>query len=80
MFYNEIEKAYNGLLRNCIKIILGDFNLQVGWETMYRRTIDSDSVHYISNGHGTRLVKFVKDNGHIVNNSFFTRKNINKIT
>jgi len=39
MFYDELERVYNGLSGHCLKIILGDFNSQVGRETVYRPTI-----------------------------------------
>ncbi|XP_016664458.1 craniofacial development protein 2-like [Acyrthosiphon pisum] len=74
------ERVYNGLSGYCLKVILGDFNSQVGRETVYRPTIGSESVHDMSNGNGTRLVEFAIANGLIVSSSFFPRKNINKYT
>ncbi|KAL4153722.1 hypothetical protein QTP88_001555 [Uroleucon formosanum] len=80
MFYDELERVYNCLSGHCLKIILGDFNSQVGRETIYRPTIGSESIHDLSNGNGTRLVEFAIANGLIVSSSFFPRKNINKYT
>jgi len=80
MFYDELERVYNGLSGHCLKIILGDFNSQVGRETVYRPTIGSESVHDMSNRNGTRLVEFAIANDLIVSSSFFPRKNINKYT
>jgi len=80
MFYDELERVYNGLSGHCLKIILGDFNSQVDRETIYRPTIGNESAHEVSNGNGTRLVEFAIANGFIVSSSFFPRKNINKYT
>lgn len=65
-FYDELERVYNVLSGHCLKIILGDFNSQVGQETVYRPTIGSESAHDMSNGNGTRLVEFAIANGLIV--------------
>jgi hypothetical protein len=41
--------------RNTI-ILLGDFNAKVGREDIFKPTIESESLHEISNDNGVRLI------------------------
>jgi len=41
-----------------MKILLGDFNAEVGRETVFKLTIGNESVHQDSNDNGVRIVNF----------------------
>lgn len=58
VFYEELERTYDNLPIHCSKILLGDFNAQVGNETMYKPTVGGESAHDISNGNGVRRIEY----------------------
>ncbi|KAL4113922.1 hypothetical protein QTP88_017474 [Uroleucon formosanum] len=58
VFYEELERTYDKLPNHCSKILLGDFNAQVGNEKMYKPTVGGESAHDISNGNGMRLIEY----------------------
>jgi hypothetical protein len=41
-----------------MKILLGDFNVKVGRENIFKLTIGNDTLHEISNDSGVRVVHF----------------------
>jgi hypothetical protein len=41
-----------------MKILLGDFNANVGREDIFKPTIGKDSLHETSNDNGIRVVNF----------------------
>ncbi|KAL4152678.1 hypothetical protein QTP88_000511 [Uroleucon formosanum] len=57
-FYEELERIYDTQPRNCIKILMGDFNAQIGREPLYRPIIGRESLHLISNNNGMRVINF----------------------
>uniref|UniRef100_A0A2S2P671 Craniofacial development protein 2 n=1 Tax=Schizaphis graminum TaxID=13262 RepID=A0A2S2P671_SCHGA len=63
-----------------VKIVLGDFNVKIGKEEVYRPTIGRDSLHDTSNDNGTRLINFCMTNGMVVSSTYFPRKDIHKQT
>ncbi|CAN0605143.1 unnamed protein product, partial [Ectocarpus sp. 12 AP-2014] len=80
VFYEKLEKVYDDLPNNSIKIILGDLNAQVGKEAMYRPTIGPNSLHDICNDNGTRLVNFAISKNISISSTYFPHKNIHKQT
>lgn len=80
VFYEELERTYNKLPNHCSKILLGDFNAQVGNETMYKPTIGGESAHDISNGNGMRLIEYAIAKELIITSTFFPSKLIHKHT
>jgi len=51
-FYEDLERVYNKLTTNNIKIILGDFNAKIGRESILKPTIGSENLHETSNDKG----------------------------
>jgi hypothetical protein len=41
-----------------MKILLGNFNAEVGRENIFKPTMRNESLHYDSNDNGVRLVNF----------------------
>lgn len=80
IFYEELERTYDKLPNHCSKILLGDFNAQVGNETMYKPTIGRESAHDISYGNGMRLIEYAIAKDLIITSTFFPRKLIHKHT
>jgi exonuclease III len=57
-FYEELERAFDKFPKYHMKILLGDFNAEVGREDIFKPTIGNGSLHRISNDNGVRLVNF----------------------
>ena len=79
-FYDELERTYDGISSNHVVITMGDFNAQVGKESIYRPTIGPDSLHDISNQNGQRLINFAIAKGQCIVSTYFPRKRIHKYT
>jgi hypothetical protein len=62
------------------KILLGDFNANVGGEDIFKPTIGNESLHEISNVNGVRVVNFATSRNLIVKSTMFLRCNIHKFT
>ncbi|XP_060861781.1 craniofacial development protein 2-like [Metopolophium dirhodum] len=78
-FYEELERIYDTQPRNCIKILMGDFNFQIGRESLYRPTIGLESSYLISNNNGMRVINFAKrPKDLVVSSTFFPRNDIFK--
>jgi endonuclease/exonuclease/phosphatase family metal-dependent hydrolase len=63
-----------------MKMLLGDLNVKVGREDIFKPTIGNESLHEISNDNGIRVVNFATSKNRIVKNTMFPRHNINKFT
>jgi hypothetical protein len=57
-FYEELECVFDKFPKYNMKILLRDFNAQVGRENIFKQTIGNESLHEISNDNGVRLVNF----------------------
>lgn len=55
-FYNKLDKVSNGLLLRYLTIIIGDFNLIIWKEDIYRPTIEKDSLHNDTNDNENKLI------------------------
>lgn len=80
MFYEKLNRIYNQAPSRDIKIVLGDFNAQVGREIVYRPAIGQHSLHKYCNNNGERLVDFTMSNNMILSSTRFPHKNIHKGT
>jgi len=78
-FYNVLEQNINQIARSDIKIILGEFNVKVGKESIYKPTISHESLHNETNNNGIKLIQFAISNGLNVR-STFPHKDIHKET
>lgn len=77
-FYEEVERIYDSLPRHCIKVIVGDFNAQVGKELMFRSTIRKENLLDTSNDNGNKLINFAISRELVISCTYFPRKNIHK--
>lgn len=55
-FWNKLEKTMSKIHHDDVKILMGDFNAQLGKEKIYRKIIGENSAHQNTNTNGTRLV------------------------
>jgi hypothetical protein len=62
-FYNLLEQNINQIARSDIKIILGDFNAEVGKESIYKPTIGNKSLHNETNNNGIKMFQSAISNG-----------------
>jgi hypothetical protein len=58
--------------------LIGDFNVKVGREDIFKVTIGNESLHEISNDNGVRVVNFATSKNLTVRSRMFTHLNINK--
>jgi exonuclease III len=55
-FYEELEQVFDKFPKYHTKIMLGDFNANVGREDIFKPKDGNESLHEISNDHGARVV------------------------
>jgi hypothetical protein len=59
-FYEELEQVFfYHFPKYHMKILLGDFNANVGRENIFTPTIGNESLQHDSNDNGARIVNFV---------------------
>jgi hypothetical protein len=75
-FFYDLEKAYDTSPRNYIKIILSDFNAQVGKELVNFPTNGNYSLHSLTNKNGSRLIQFEVSRNMIIGSAFHPHKDI----
>jgi hypothetical protein len=54
-FYEELESVFDKFPKYHIKMLLGDFNVKVGNEDIFKPTIGNASLHKISNNNGVTV-------------------------
>lgn len=79
-FYDSLERTFDSIPRNCIQIMVGDLNAQVGCEEVFQRTAGKESLHLVSNNNGIRLISFAASKDLIISSTQFQRKEIHKHT
>jgi exonuclease III len=79
-FYEELEQVFDKFPKYRMKILLGDFNAEVGREDIFKPTIENESLHEISNDNGVRGVHFSTSKNLTVNSMMFPHRNIHKFT
>lgn len=79
-FYAEIEQILNQMPSTDVKILLGDFNAQIGKENCFRSVVGNHSLHDLSNDNGCRVCTFAMSNGLVIKSTQFERKDIHKVT
>jgi hypothetical protein len=75
-----LERTYDEIPRNDIKIILGDCNAKIGKEVTYRPAIGTHSRHETSNENGRRVVDFTLGKNMCISSMYLPHKNIHKET
>ena len=63
-----------------MKILLGDFNANVGRENIFKPTIENESLHQESNDNRVRIVNFGTSKNLVVKSTMFWHRNIHKCT
>ncbi|KAG7296948.1 hypothetical protein JYU34_019852 [Plutella xylostella] len=79
-FYDHVELNFEKLPCYDTKILLGDFNAQVGQEDIFIPTIGRHSKHEISNDNGIRLISFASSKGMVIKSTMHPHKDIHKGT
>jgi hypothetical protein len=79
-FYRELERLFDKFSKYHRKILLGDFNTEVGREVIFKPTIGNKILHEISNDNGVRLINLVTSKNLRVKSTMFPHRNIHKYT
>ena len=75
-FYNLLQQNINQIARSDIKIISGDFNAEVGKESIYKPTTGNESLHNETNNNGIKMIQFAISNVFNVTSTTFPHKDI----
>ncbi|XP_055523228.1 uncharacterized protein LOC129717376 [Wyeomyia smithii] len=67
-FYVQLDREYDHCPEHDIKIVIGDFNAQIGQEEEYKPVIRGFSAHQRTNEIGLRLIDFAALNNMAVRN------------
>jgi hypothetical protein len=74
--YEELECVSDKFPKYHMKILLRDFNAEVGRKDMFKPTIGNESLHEISNDNGIGLVNFATSKNLKVKNLMFPHRDI----
>jgi hypothetical protein len=77
-FYEELEQVFNQIPRYHTKILLGNFNAEIGREDIFKPIIGNESLRKASNDNGVRVVNFATSKNLIVK-STFPHRDIHKL-
>jgi len=80
LFYDDLDRVLDNIPRESIKIVVGDFNAQVGRENIFKPIVGKESLHQESNNNGMRLISLCTDKGLVISSTQFQRKDIYKHT
>lgn len=61
-FWTTLERVMAKIHKDDTKILLGDFNAQIGREKIYRHTVGEFPAHRFTNKNGTRLIELCQQN------------------
>ena len=61
-FWQELELRMSKIPKEDVKILLGDFNAQIGQEKRYRKTVERYPAHKFTNKNGMRLIDLCRQN------------------
>ena len=70
-FYEELEQVFDNFPKYHMKIILGNVNVKVGRENIFKPIIGNESRHQHSNDNGVRKVNFATSKNLVVKSSLF---------
>jgi hypothetical protein len=79
-FYEELECVFDKFPKYHMKILLGDSNVNVRREAIFKPTTGNESLHEISNDNGVRLINFATSKNLRVKSTMFPHRNIHKYT
>jgi len=72
--------VFDHYLKYHMKILLGDFNVKVGRENIFKPTTRQESLHQDSNDNGVRLINSPHQKKLVVKSTMFPHRNIHKYT
>jgi hypothetical protein len=75
-FYEELERVFDKFPKYHTKILLADFSADVGWEDMFKPTIEIKSVNEISIDNG--LVNFATSKNLTIKSTTFLHRDIHR--
>ena len=79
-FYAQLEREYDRCPNHDIKIVIGDFNAQVGQEVEFRPVIGRFSAHQQTNENGLRLIDFATSKNMAIKSTFFQHRLLHRYT
>jgi endonuclease/exonuclease/phosphatase family metal-dependent hydrolase len=79
-FYEELERVFDKFLKYPTKILLGDFNAEVGRGDNFKPTIENESFREISNDNVVRSVKFATSKNLRIKSTMLPHSSIHKYT
>jgi hypothetical protein len=79
-FYEELGRVFDQFPRNYMKILLGDFNANVGRENIFKPTIGHERLHENNNDNVVRVLNFATSKNVVVKSTMFPHRKIHKHT
>jgi len=77
-YYEELEQVSDHFPKYHLTVLLGDFNIKVRRENIFKPTIGNDSLHQNNNDNGFRIVNFTTSKNLVVKSTMFPHRNIPK--
>lgn len=74
IFWEELDQLMNNIPAHHIKILMGDFNAQIGHERKYRDVVGKYPAHNKTNKNGMRLIELCRDHGLVLKTTRYARK------
>jgi len=78
--YEDLDRTYDKIPGNVIKVVLGDLNAMRGKETQFQPTIEKESMHDSSNDNELRIISFASSKSMVISSTTFPHKKIHKET
>ena len=75
-----MERAYDSISNNNIKMVTGDLNARVGQEDTYKGVTGKHSQHLKSNNNEQRVIDCAVSKHMVITSTWFPHKDIHKIT
>jgi hypothetical protein len=79
-FYEEGEYVFDKFHKQHIKMLLGDINVKVGREDIFKQIVGNDSLHEIYNNNGISVINVVTSKNLSNKIIMFPHCNIHKFT
>jgi hypothetical protein len=79
-FCEELGHVFDQFPRYDMKILLGDFNVNVGRENTFKPTIGNEGSHDISNDSAVRVVNLAASKDLVIKTAMFPHHKIRKYT
>jgi endonuclease/exonuclease/phosphatase family metal-dependent hydrolase len=80
IFYDNLSNLYDSCPSQDAKIVIGDFNAQIGKEGIFGETTGCHTYHEKTNDNGFRLIELAAMKGLIVSSTKFPHPDIHKYT